>query len=165
MPLHRRATLGHISVCIHLTNTRALQEIHYVLSWQSSKHSRDVFSGFVFPVFTKRLGQSYSEAQDAGHHSSSSEVYGSSVEEKHTATEGKLIWGVNSVRTEPVHHFSIKLGRMLMANNVSALILPLHRSFHRISRQDINIWHILTKKTGHLCPISGFVNQETRLYL
>lgn len=52
-----------------------------------------------------------------------------------------------------------------MANNVSALILPLHRSFHRISRQDINIWHILTKKTGHLCPISGFVNQETRLYL
>lgn len=62
-----------------------------MLSWQSSKHSRDVFSGFVFPVFTKRLGQSYSEAQDAGHHSSSSEVYGSSVEEKHTATEGKLI--------------------------------------------------------------------------
>lgn len=165
MPQHRRATFGHISVCIHLTNTPALQEIHYVLSWQSSKHSRDVFSGFVFPVFTKRLGQSYSEAQDAGHHSSSSEVYGSSVEEKHTATEGKLIWGDNSVRTEPVHHFSIKLGRMLTANNVSALILPLHRSFHRISRQDINIWHTLTKKTGHLCPISGFVNQETRLYL
>lgn len=45
-----------------------------MLSWQSSKHSRDVVRGFVFPVFTKSLGQSCSEAQDAGLHNGSSEV-------------------------------------------------------------------------------------------
>ena len=54
-PSNRRALLGHISVCIHLTNTPALWEIHYVLSWQSSKHSRDAFWGFVFTMFTKSL--------------------------------------------------------------------------------------------------------------
>lgn len=86
-PLHRRPQLGHISVCIHLTKTPALQEIHYVLSWQSSKHSGDVFWGFVFPVFTKCLGQSWSEAQDAGVYNGSSEVLGSSMEKEHTQAE------------------------------------------------------------------------------
>lgn len=58
-----------------------------MLSWQSSKHSRDVFRGFVFPVFTKRLGQSSSEAQDAGLHNGCREVFGFSVEQQHTQTE------------------------------------------------------------------------------
>ena len=89
-PSLRRAQPGHITVCNHLTNTPALQEIHYVLSWQSTKHSRDVFRVFVFPVFTKCLGQSYSEAQDAGLHKGSSEVFAASMEEEHTGRE-KLI--------------------------------------------------------------------------
>lgn len=58
-----------------------------MLSWQSSKHSRDVFRGFVFPVFTERLGQSCSEGQDAGRHNGSSEVFGSSMEEQHIQAE------------------------------------------------------------------------------
>lgn len=165
MPQHRRATLGHISVCIHLTNTPALQEIHCVLSWQSSKHSRDVFRGFVFPVFTERLGQSCSGTKDAGHHSSSSEVCGSSTEEKHTSTQGKLIWGNNSARTELFHHLSIRLCIMLMEDTFSSLIRHLHYSLHHMSWQDINVWHILTQKIRHLCAISGFANQEVRLYI
>lgn len=55
-----------------------------MLSWQSSKHSRDAFRGFVLPVFTKRLGQSRSEAQDAGLHNGSSEVFGSTLKEQRT---------------------------------------------------------------------------------
>lgn len=48
--------------------------------------------GFVFPVFTKRLGQSCSEAQDAG-------VFGFSVGgAAHTGREGKLILDDNSVQ-------------------------------------------------------------------
>lgn len=58
-----------------------------MLSWQSSKHIRDVFRGFVFPVFTKRLGQSCSEAQDAGLHNGRSEVFALSVGEEHTQAE------------------------------------------------------------------------------
>lgn len=69
------------------------------MSWQSSKHSRDVLRGFVFPVFTKRLERSRSEAQDPGLHNGSSEKFG--AEHTHTQThkhrhtytgmEGKLI--------------------------------------------------------------------------
>lgn len=77
------AKFGHISVCIHLTNTTAHQEINCVLSWQSSKHSRDVLSGFVFPVFTKRLERSRSEAQDPGLHNGTSEKFGA----EHTHTD------------------------------------------------------------------------------
>lgn len=75
----------------------ALQEIHCVLSWQSSKHSRDVFRGFVFSVFTKCLGQSCSEAQDAGLHNGRSEAFGSSTEEQHTQAE-KIILDGSSVQ-------------------------------------------------------------------
>lgn len=70
-----------------------------MLSWQSSKHSRDVLRGFVFPVFTKRLERSRSEAQDPGLHNGSSEKFG--AEHTHTdiqtqtrihiGIEGKLI--------------------------------------------------------------------------
>lgn len=86
-PSHRRALLGHISVCIHLTNTPALREIHYVLSWQSSKHSRDVFRGFVFPVFTKRLGQSAVRHRMLVSTMAAVKSLGSSTEEQRTQAE------------------------------------------------------------------------------
>lgn len=76
--LHRWALLGHISVCFHTHNPLALWDIHYELSWQCSKHSRDVFWGFVFPVFTKCLGQPSSRTQGTGAYT---EVFGFSVEE------------------------------------------------------------------------------------
>lgn len=63
-----------------------------MLSWQSSKHSRDVFRGFVFPVFTKRLERSCSEAQDSALHNGSSENFVEHTHtHTHTAMEGKLI--------------------------------------------------------------------------
>lgn len=71
-----------------------------MLSWQSSKHSRDVLRGFVFPVFTERLERSRSEAQDPGLHNGSSEkfwgrthTHTQTYKHRHTYTgmAGKLI--------------------------------------------------------------------------
>lgn len=55
--------------------------VHCVLSWQSSKHSRDVFRRFVLPVFTNVPGTA-----EVKH---SSEYSSSSIEEEHTQGQRK----------------------------------------------------------------------------